>query len=131
MYAHKRFPFTILLQFGNITNNMKMTEGEKIRSEIRAKILKAMAHPSRIFIVEKLKEKSHCVCELTDMIGADVSTVSKHLSVLREAGLIESRKEGTSVYYTLTYPCVMDFIGCIETVAKKNFAKMKAFAASL
>lgn len=108
-----------------------MTEEEKIRSEIRAKILKAMAHPSRIFIIEKLHEKSHCVCELTEMIGADISTVSKHLSVLREAGLIESRKEGTSVFYTLTCPCVMDFIGCIETVVKRNFAKIKAFAESL
>ena len=123
--------FTILLKLGSIANNMKMTKKEKLQSEIRAKILKAMAHPSRIFIIEKLHEKSYCVCELTEMIGVDVSTISKHLSVLREAGLIESRKEGTSVYYTLTCPCVLDFIGCIETVAKKNYAKIKAFAESL
>ena len=107
-----------------------MSEEEKVRSEIRAKILKALAHPSRIFIVEKLHEKSHGVCELTELIGADVSTVSKHLSLLREAGLIESRKEGTSVYYSLTCPCIMDFIGCVENVAIKNFEKLQVFTRS-
>ena len=104
-----------------------MTEDERIRSEVRAKILKALAHPSRIFIVEKLHEKPYCVGELTDLIGADVSTVSKHLSLLRDAGLIASKKEGTSIYYSLTCPCIMDFIGCLESVARQDFEKMELF----
>ncbi len=55
--------------------------------EARAKIIKAIAHPTRLFIVEELEKKEKCVNELTEMIGADMSTVSKHLSVLKNAGL--------------------------------------------
>ena len=97
-----------------------MTEHERRRVEARAQILKAVAHPSRLFIVEKLAEQSHCVCELTDMIGADTSTVSKHLSILRNAGIISHRKEGTTVYYSLVAPCLMRFLGCVEQVVEQN-----------
>ena len=86
--------------------------------EARAKIIKAMAHPSRLFIVEELSRGEKCVCELTAMIGADVSTVSKHLSVLKSAGIISDDKRGTQVYYTLRVPCVLNFFGCVESVLK-------------
>ena len=100
-----------------------MTEEEKKRSETRARILKALAHPTRIFIVEKLNEKSYCVCELTELIGADTSTVSKHLSVLKNAGLVIDEKKGTAVYYSLACNCVLDFIGCVETVIRNNIER--------
>jgi DNA-binding transcriptional ArsR family regulator len=103
-----------------------MTEREKIRSESRAKILKAMAHPSRLFIIEKLSERAHCVCELTEMIGADTSTVSKHLSILKNAGIISDRKEGTMVYYSLKAPCLLKFLGCVETVIEQNIKQQLA-----
>ncbi|MCL5271670.1 MAG: metalloregulator ArsR/SmtB family transcription factor, partial [bacterium] len=54
--------------------------------EARARIIKAMGHPTRVFMVEELSKGERCVCELTEMVGADVSTVSKHLSVLKNAG---------------------------------------------
>lgn len=95
----------------------------------RARILKALAHPSRIFIVEKLSEKPHCVCELTEMIGADTSTVSKHLSILKNAGIIEDEKRGTSVYYSLRCQCIMKFMSCIEQVIKMNLDKQAALFA--
>lgn len=97
-----------------------MNKEDKNRNEARAKILKALAHPARIFIVDKLNEKPFCVCELTDMLELDTSTVSKHLSVLRNAGVIESDKQGTTVYYSLKYSCIIKFIGCIEEVVRKN-----------
>ena len=97
-----------------------MNKEDKKRNEARAKILKALAHPARIFIVDKLNEKPFCVCELTDMLELDTSTVSKHLSVLRNAGVIESDKQGTTVYYSLKFNCIMKFIGCIEEVGRKN-----------
>lgn len=75
--------------------------------------LKAMAHPSRLFILDKLHEKEHCVCELTELIGADISTVSKHLSILRDAGLIGSTKKQNQVFYRLLCPCVLDFYSCM------------------
>ena len=85
-----------------------------------------MAHASRLFIIEKLSKKSHCVCELTEMIGADTSTVSKHLSVLKNAGIISDRKEGAMVYYSLEAPCLLKFLGCLETVIEQNVKKQLA-----
>ncbi len=86
--------------------------------EARAAILKAMGHPTRLFIIEELHRRERCVNDLTDMIGSDMSTVSKHLSVLKNAGLVLDEKRGTSIYYRLCCPCVVDFIGCIETVLR-------------
>ena len=103
-----------------------MTEAESARSESRAKILKALAHPSRLYIVEKLAEKPYCVHELTERIGADTSTVSKHLSVLKNAGIIADRKSGTQVFYSLDLPCIVNFFSCAEAVicerAKKRLS---------
>ncbi|MBN2158195.1 MAG: winged helix-turn-helix transcriptional regulator [Spirochaetes bacterium] len=96
--------------------------------EARANILKAMGHPTRLFIIEALDEKERCVGELTEKIGSDVSTVSKHLSVLKNAGLVRDEKRGTSIFYSLCCPCVMDFIGCIETVLKTNAEKQMDIA---
>ena len=108
----------------------KMSEKEKYLSTERARILKALAHPSRVFIVEKLSEKPYCVCELTDMVGADTSTISKHLLVLKNAGIVDDEKQGTAVYYSLRCTCIMQFIGCIEQVIKMNLEKQAALFSS-
>jgi len=86
--------------------------------EARAKIVKAMAHPTRLFIVDRLSKSEHCVCELTRMVGADMSTVSKHLSVLKAAGVVDDEKRGSMVYYRLRVPCVMNFFDCVEAVLR-------------
>ena len=90
------------------------------RYEARARIIKAMGHPTRLFIVDELAKGERCVCELTDMIGADMSTVSKHLSVLKEAGIVEDDKRGLQVWYSLRMPCILNFFGCVEDVLKAN-----------
>lgn len=90
------------------------------RYEARAHIIKAMAHPTRLFIVDQLSKQEHCVCELTEMIGADVSTVSKHLSILKQAGIVVDDKRGLQVYYSLKVPCVLKFFGCVEGVLQSN-----------
>ena len=92
----------------------------KAKFELRAAIIKAMAHPTRLFIIDVLSRQEYCVCELTDMIGADTSTVSKHLSVLKNAGIVQDEKRGTMVYYQLRCPCVLNFIECVEEVIQKN-----------
>ncbi len=107
-----------------------MTEAEQRRSTGRAAILKALAHPSRLLIVEKLSEKSYCVCELTAMIGADTSTVSKHLSVLKNAGIISDKKQGTSVYYSLEAPCLLRLLGCVESVIQNNLQRQLSYLKS-
>ena len=86
------------------------------RYEARAGIIKAMAHPSRLFIVEELKKQDRNAGELTEMIGADASTVSKHLSILKNAGIISDERKGTTIIYHLQTPCILNFIGCVEEV---------------
>jgi DNA-binding transcriptional ArsR family regulator len=93
-----------------------MDKRTQARFEARAEIIKAMAHPTRLFIVDELSRQERCVCELTEMIGADVSTVSKHLSVLKTAGILEDEKRGSQVFYRLKMPCVLKFFSCVETV---------------
>ena len=82
--------------------------------EARVVVIKAMAHPTRLFILDQLKSGPMCVCEINEMIDADMSTISKHLSVLKNAGLVSSIKKGLQVNYSLEMPCVLDSFKCIE-----------------
>ena len=84
--------------------------------EGRARVIKALAHPSRLLIVDKLAEHAHCVNELTALIGSDMSTVSKHLSVLKNAGVVQDEKQGSSIYYSLRIPCILNFFKCADAV---------------
>jgi len=79
----------------------------------QAVVIKAMAHPTRLLILNSLKRREICVCELRDLVGDDISTVSKHLLVLKNAGLVTARREGNWLHYRLTCPCVLDFAACI------------------
>jgi ArsR family transcriptional regulator len=89
---------------------------DQARLAARARVLKAMAHPTRLFVIEELSRQERCVCELTEMIGADVSTVSKHLSILRNAGIVSDEKRGSMVFYSLRVPCILNFFSCVESV---------------
>jgi DNA-binding transcriptional ArsR family regulator len=88
----------------------------RARYEARARIVKALAHPTRLFIVDELSKRERCVCELTEMVGDDISTVSKHLSVLKTAGIVVDEKRGTQVFYSLRVGCVLKFFDCVEAV---------------
>ena len=99
---------------------IKLDKKARARFEARAMIIKAMAHPTRLFIVDQLSRRELCVRELTEMIGADVSTVSKHLTVLKNAGIVQDDKRGTQVFYTLLVPCVLNFFSCVESVMKSK-----------
>ena len=78
--------------------------------------MKALAHPTRLFIVDQLGRGQRCVCELTEMIGADVSTVSKHLAILKNAGIVDAERRGTQMVYSLRVPCVLGWGSCVEGV---------------
>jgi DNA-binding transcriptional ArsR family regulator len=90
--------------------------------EEKARIIKAMAHPSRLKIIDYLADGPKCVCELRDIVGSDQSTVSRHLAVLKNAGILTSEKRGLQVYYKLQRPCVLKFMECIEEVMEKQYA---------
>lgn len=90
------------------------------KHEAKAVILKAMAHPTRLLIIDELSKQEHCVCELTEMIGADTSTVSKHLAILKNAGIIADEKRSQMVYYRLIMPCALNFLSCLGTVLQER-----------
>lgn len=93
-----------------------MIAERKMNLEARAKVLKALAHPTRLFIIEEIEKAESSVNALTSLVEADVSTVSKHLTVLRNAGIVIAEKRGNQVFYRLAVPCILSFFGCIETV---------------
>lgn len=95
-----------------------MNAADLARYAARARVIKAMAHPSRLLIVEELSRGERCVCELRDLVGADMSTVSKHLSVLRGAGILADERRGAQVFYRLRMPCVLSFFGCVDSVLR-------------
>jgi ArsR family transcriptional regulator len=98
----------------------------RARHEARARILKALAHPTRLFIVEELASGEKCVCELQEMIGADMSTVSKHLALMKGAGIVQDDRRGAQVFYKLRATCVPGFLDCIQDILKENVERQLA-----
>ncbi len=97
-----------------------MNEKEKALIEAKANILKALGHPTRLWMAERLADGEKCVCELAENIDADVSTISKHLTILKQAGVVIDEKRGKQVYYRLKVPCILKYMPCIEEVLQAN-----------
>lgn len=93
-----------------------MHAAEKSRYDARAKIAKALASPARLRIVDGLRDGPQCVRDLQRMVGSDLSTVSKHLLVLKNAGIAADERRGVQVFYRLRCPCVLEFFDCAEKV---------------
>jgi ArsR family transcriptional regulator, arsenate/arsenite/antimonite-responsive transcriptional repressor len=89
-------------------------------ADIRSRVLKAMAHPVRLMLIDALKNGEKTFSHLFSLFGLDKSTVSKHLSNLREAGIVSSRKKGADAIYTLETPCVTDFFNCVTAVIESR-----------
>ena len=83
-----------------------------LRFKAQARILKSLAHPTRLLIVDELAKRPRCVCELTAMAEVDASTVSRHLAILRAAGILWNEKKGLQVYYHLKTPCILRILDC-------------------
>jgi ArsR family transcriptional regulator len=88
--------------------------------EKQADIAKAIAHPLRIAIIDFLKDGDQCVCVIADYVGSERSNVSRHLSVMVNAGLLDYRKEGLKVIYKLKCACIIDFFSCVTRVLKQQ-----------
>ncbi len=100
-----------------------MDPANQQRLKARADVMKALGHPTRLFMVEELARRELCVADLTELVGADMSTVSRHLSVLKSAGVLEDERRGNCVYYRLLCPCVLDFFTCAQTVIESAQAR--------
>ena len=91
----------------------------KMTIEDKVKIFKALAHSVRLRIVEKLAEGEQCVCVILEMFEIEMSTLSRHLSVLKNAGIVADEKRGKNVYYRLKCPCILNVCDCIERACSK------------
>ncbi len=98
------------------------------RCVARASVIKALAHPTRVFVVEELsRHGKRCVCELTETVGADMSTVSRHLAILKSAGIVRDEKRGSQVYYRLSKQCIAGFLRCVDKMVQRNAQKRRRF----
>ncbi len=99
--------------------------------EKQAEIVKAIAHPLRIAVVNFLKDGEQCVCDIAKHVGSERSNVSRHLSVMSNAGLLEYRKEGLKVIYKLKTPCILEFFSCVSRVLKQQVKEDERLLAAL
>ena len=86
------------------------------RLKRQAEVFSALGHASRMAIIHRLENGPVCACDLAEAAGCSPSTTSRHLTVLRHAGLIEDERRGKQVFYHLTCPCVLTFADCVEKV---------------
>ncbi len=88
--------------------------------EKQANIAKAIAHPVRVAVVDFLRTGEQCVCDIAVRVGTERTNLSKHLSVMVSAGVLESRKDGLKVMYKIKTPCMVRFLDCLREVLKEQ-----------
>ena len=108
-----------------------ISKRKQLLFEKQAEIAKAIAHPLRIAIVDFLRDGEQCVCDIAESIGSERSNVSRHLSVMVNAGVLEYRKEGLKVIYSLRTPCILDFFSCVTGVLKQQVRDSKELLKAL
>ncbi|MBI4328095.1 MAG: winged helix-turn-helix transcriptional regulator [Chloroflexi bacterium] len=86
----------------------------------QAHVFKALAHPGRLLMVDELSRGERCVCELAELVGSEMPTVSRHLAQLKNAGIVDDEKRGAQVFYRLVTPCVMNFFQCVSEVRNRT-----------
>jgi len=108
-----------------------LSKRKQLLFEKQAEIAKAIAHPLRIAVVNFLKDGEQCVCDIAQHVGSERSNVSRHLSVMSNAGLLEYRKEGLKVIYRLKTPCILEFFSCVSRVLKQQVKENERLLAAL
>jgi len=82
------------------------------QAKVRADILKALAHPIRVLLVDALSKQDRCVNQLNALADVDQSTISRHLAQLKKAGILSERKQGAKVIHHLACPCMLQAFDC-------------------
>jgi ArsR family transcriptional regulator len=93
---------------------------------LKADVLRALAHPLRLAVVDYLRDGEQCVCDIADHVGSERSNVSRHLSLMLKAGIVECRKDGLRVLYRLKTPCVLSFFDCVSDVLREQLERSSA-----
>ena len=93
--------------------------------EKQAAIARAIAHPVRIAVLEYLKDGQQCVCDIAEQVGSERSNLSKHLSIIANAGVLTSQKDGLKVMYSIKTPCVLKFLDCLKHCLREQAAEQQ------
>lgn len=96
-------------------NQSENNSSKQIESEVQ--VLKALNHPARIAILRILQDGEHCVCHMEAHLGYRQAYISQQLSVLRETGLIDDRRDGWNVYYRVTDPKIFEILDLIQQIS--------------
>ena len=110
-------PEIFIAHFAKYKNVFRMAELRKKDREV-AGVFKALGHPARVRMLRLLKDGERCVCDLVDVSGLGWSAVSRHLSVMKAAGVLTDEKRGKQVIYRLELPCVGRFLACLDQPGK-------------
>jgi len=97
-----------------------MAKAKTADFKAQAQVFKALAHPGRLLMLDELSRGERCVCELAALVGSEMPTISRHLSQLKNAGIVDDDKRGAQVFYRLVTPCVMNFFQCVASVREKS-----------
>jgi len=108
-----------------------LSENKQLLFEKQTEIAKAIAHPLRIAVVDFLKDGPQCVCDIAEHVGSERSNVSRHLSVMVNAGVLGYHKEGLKVIYKLKTPCILDFFSCVTACLKQQAEENEKLLKSL
>lgn len=98
---------------------------QKSVSDLRVKILNALSDPTRLELLEYLSGGERCVCEILPAFQRSQSTISKHLNILHEAGILERKVDGKRTLYRIKDPQVFDLIRVVDAMA---FVQVTQFA---
>ena len=105
---------------------MVITINEKLY-RARAEVARAIAHPIRLEIIDILHgEEELCVQEITEMVAASQSSISKHLGILKDAGILARRKEGLNSYYQLRTPCLASIFNCLDDILREKLKRSRS-----
>ncbi len=109
-----------------------MTQKEREEIRLRAEIFKALGHPTRLWIVERLIEGPCCVADLANEVeDGGLSAVSQHLGYLRQMGIVRDKRKGRQIYYSLTFPCIAEICMALGCKARSKPSPLKQLVATL
>ena len=103
-----------------------MDEESRKLYELKAEIMQAAGHPIRLAIIELLREGEQCVCDIAEQVGAKRSNVSRHLALMLKTGVLDCRKDGVRMMYSLRTPCILDFLSCVSNVLREQLEATNA-----
>lgn len=108
-----------LVTIQNVTMK-RFIKPKRLSIQRKAEVFKALGHSTRLQIVEKLAHGEQCVCVLLEMFDIDMSTLSRHLSILKNAGIVSDERRGKNIFYSLRCPCIADMFECMENVLSEK-----------